>query len=500
METNLTYTPSPQEYAAIYARKSNRMESNSLESQITVAKKRVNELGLFVYDEFRDEESATKYHPLHRPGFKALLYAAKEGKFKTLIVFRRDRLARNVENYLEIRNIFKSLGIKIIYSNEGEFQASDSYISNFIENIIMAVDELEPSILHERILAGKREKRLSGVVDGALPFGLKKIDGTGEIIHIQSKADIIKKMFKLFMSLEITEDIFSNLLKEISPLYKVATGKPLQKPILKKFIANPKYAGLLQANPKESLTEIVTYKGDKLEVDETKFIIATNLKGIITPSEWFEVLKKYFLITDAENIIPSDPNDIFQNLLYCKKCSEKINLYNDKVYQCRHGCSYFDKDVLQTNLLRKITFDIFDSENFTIYQTKQKQSYDRDIKSLESELNSIKTAQKSIIKDMVSSKKLETNRNDLKSLLEDEKHKNNQLFELQRQYIDKEITIEELQTFDQQVNYSALILQLMESRDYAKIMLSNIIKSITISGSKEENLFEEDNRIIDYNS
>lgn len=40
-----------------------------------------------------------------------------EGKFKTLVVFRRDRLARRVEDLIDIKNFFKNHDIKIIYSN-----------------------------------------------------------------------------------------------------------------------------------------------------------------------------------------------------------------------------------------------------------------------------------------------------------------------------------------------------------------------------------------------
>lgn len=500
MNSNLSYTPLPEEYAAIYARKSNRMDSNSIESQINIAKKRINDLGLFVYDTFDDKESATKYHPLHRPGFKALLYAAKEGKFKTLIVFRRDRLARNVDNYLEIRNIFKNLGIRIIYSNEGEFQSSDSYISSFIENIILAVDELEPSIVNERVLSGKREKRLKGEVDGIMPFGLDKNEETGIITHVKEEADIIKDIFNLFMSFEENKSIFNKIQNVIIPKYENITDRKLDKVFIKKILTNPKYGALIKVTPSEPFAEIFNYNGDLLELDESKFIVANNLEEIINRKAWFEAQKKYFLITEAENFIPSDPKDIFQNLIYCRKCNEKIKLYNNSSYQCKNKCSYFDKDVLQTNLLRKITFDIFDSDNFTKYQNERKQKFDKDIKSKEAELNMIKTLQEKVIKDIVDKKSLKINRNDLKILLKKEKDKKEELHKLQRQYIDKEITVDELKSFNQDVNYSALILQLMQSQDYAKIMLSNIIKNIRISGSKEENLFEKDNRIINYNS
>ena len=117
-KTSDNYTPAPHEYAAIYARKSTKLENNSIPSQIEIAKRKIEENNLFLYDIYYDEESATKYHPLHRQGFKKLLYDAEMNKFKTVIVYRRDRLARRVENLLEIKQKFKELGIKIIYSND----------------------------------------------------------------------------------------------------------------------------------------------------------------------------------------------------------------------------------------------------------------------------------------------------------------------------------------------------------------------------------------------
>jgi DNA invertase Pin-like site-specific DNA recombinase len=114
-------SPEPEEYAAIYARKSTKLENNSLKSQASLAREEIKKRNLFVYDVYEDEESATKYHPMHRPEFKRLLYDAMNGKFKTLVVFRRDRLARKVEDLIDIKNFFKKHGRKIIYSNYGEY-------------------------------------------------------------------------------------------------------------------------------------------------------------------------------------------------------------------------------------------------------------------------------------------------------------------------------------------------------------------------------------------
>ncbi|WP_066617827.1 recombinase family protein [Clostridium magnum] len=72
--------PTPEEYAAIYARKSTKLENNSLISQASLAREEIKKRNLFVYDVYEDEESATKFHPMHRPGFKKLLYDAMYGR------------------------------------------------------------------------------------------------------------------------------------------------------------------------------------------------------------------------------------------------------------------------------------------------------------------------------------------------------------------------------------------------------------------------------------
>ena len=102
-ESEETYTPEAIDMAAIYARISGKGNSNSIATQIELAKDLLFEKKLVLYEVYTDEESATKL-PFHeRPGFKKLLADARLGNFKTVIAFRRDRLARNFEDFKEIK-------------------------------------------------------------------------------------------------------------------------------------------------------------------------------------------------------------------------------------------------------------------------------------------------------------------------------------------------------------------------------------------------------------
>ena len=84
-----------------------------------------NEVYIRNYDQeqvltFQDYDvSATKLKINERPALKRLLKAIEEGKIKTLIVYDRDRLARDVYEYVFIVKLCYKYGVEVIYTATG---------------------------------------------------------------------------------------------------------------------------------------------------------------------------------------------------------------------------------------------------------------------------------------------------------------------------------------------------------------------------------------------
>jgi len=83
-----------------------------------------------------------------REGLSALLINARTGRFKHVIVYKYDRLARNVRELLTILETLKSLGITVHSATEPI--PADTVSGKFLLTMLMATTEYEMLIKRER--------------------------------------------------------------------------------------------------------------------------------------------------------------------------------------------------------------------------------------------------------------------------------------------------------------------------------------------------------------
>lgn len=109
---------------------------------------------------------------VHRPELEKLLNKLQSGD--TLIVTKLDRLARNVQEGIEvIKELFKR-GIKVYVLNVGLLE--NTPMGNFFITTLLAVAELERSMIIERMQAGKEIARTkNGYREGKPPVPKEKV-------------------------------------------------------------------------------------------------------------------------------------------------------------------------------------------------------------------------------------------------------------------------------------------------------------------------------------
>lgn len=430
------YIPEAVDMAAIYARISGKRNSNSIATQIELAKDLLLEQELILYEVYTDEESATKL-PFHeRPGFKRLLADAKSGKFKTVIAFRRDRLARNFEDFKEIKNIFTKNNIQILFSNKGEYQSNGDVMANFIENIIISMDEFEAALINERTAAGIIEKKERGEYQHGrnLPYGFetkaKEISARKKYTEykpIKNQASFIKWVYDSFLK---TDDTYTmdSLLSDAS----IKDGPKevyIRKNILD-IIENPVYAGYMFKKGVKRNVKTIFYRDKetgKIEIDLEKhnntLAVCSNVTPIIDTEVWHNALIKRMETykEQTEHI----QNYLFKDMLYCgnEGCtSRKITLIARKYYRCgTKSCFSIRKETIENNLLEKIVADIVTTNNAEGYinakingLANSSQNYSRELKSLSRVISKA-------IKQYIKSPKDESTSEKLKSLVCKEK-------------------------------------------------------------------------------
>lgn len=369
----------PQNYAAIYARQSNLKTSNSLSSQILKGQELALKNNLLIYKTYAEKISATESYFTERKEFNQLILDAKAGFFKTVIVFKRDRLARRIEDFLEIKKIFKTLGIKILYSNEEEFQGNDTHISDFIENIIMAVSEFEPKNIKSRTEEGRKKKREKGEYYGKPPFGYEAIKGNSTINsnsndeRIVSKykinnneAHIVKTIFQIFVEneeIKTTKDI-SNKLLELN----ITLPQNLNESKIRSIINRPVYAALqtISLDYKYNNFRLIDKDNNLIPIELKYFHNCTNVDKIINKETWLKAVYKWIKLHPNERRVKKKRRKkkyLFKDILYCSNCGNKITLSGES-YSCKtKGCTRVKKDILIKTLLTKLLYNLLNEEN-----------------------------------------------------------------------------------------------------------------------------------------
>jgi site-specific DNA recombinase len=494
--------PTPEEYAAVYARKSTKLENNSLSSQAALARQEIQKRNLFLYDIYEDEESATKFHPMHRPGFKRLIYDAEQGKFKNLIVFRRDRLARRVEDLIEIKKFFKKYGVKIIYSNQGEYQYDENnYLSSFIENIIISVDELEPTILSERIAAGKQEKRKRGEYASKVPYGYKSIKDASSnrlIVQDENKAKVVKAIFEGFLEEVNNEADLEKLIRQLSETYKNEVN--INYTEVSRILLRPLYGGLILLNPENHKSETSKCdKNDDYHVDKGSYVKCVEIQEPIVESEkWYASLAKWKKIIMKDDVIEDEVKEdyIFKGKLKCKKCKEPIFLMkNTHNFRCAKGCTIIEESQLDEFLLNKIITHIINNANLEdIYQKKLKQINNK-ISIMQEDIDRFKSLENNTMYNLLQcfSQDGKTNYKDLIIYIDQELEKTKEIDKYKEKSVKMKNIIERLYNIQNLEDSNISISILKNKPDLTMEIVNSLVKEIQIRCNKDVNINDAGN-------
>lgn len=153
----------PYIYAAIYGRKSHTLDNNSREVQIEKCKERLCEENLILYKCYFEEVSATKKFTYKRKEYSKLLQAAKDGCFKTLIIYSLDRLIRNSDDWIETKRVLDKYNIGLIICDRPRDFDMDSVEGQIIISMLVSNAVNEPKRIKERTSNGRRIQRENGI-------------------------------------------------------------------------------------------------------------------------------------------------------------------------------------------------------------------------------------------------------------------------------------------------------------------------------------------------
>ena len=239
------------EMIAIYSRKSKFTgKGESIGNQIELCKDYVRNMYGEDYVErcvvFEDEGFSGGN--LKRPDFQKMMGEVRKRKFKAIVVYRLDRISRNISDFTGLIDELNKLDVSFVSIRE-QFDTSTP-MGRAMMFIISVFSQLERETIAERIRDNMHELAKTGRwLGGNAPTGFKSepvskvtVDGktrkSFKLVPIPEEAEIPKMIFDLYTETDSLTAVEAEMLRR---RIKTKQGKDFTRFAIKAILQNPVY-------------------------------------------------------------------------------------------------------------------------------------------------------------------------------------------------------------------------------------------------------------------
>jgi site-specific DNA recombinase len=314
-----------------YYRSSTKLQENSIDTQRDRAHTYAREHVVAIHKEYIDDgKSARKTKVSERQGMTELIEAIRAGQVGTVLVYKRDRLARNAVEYMEFYRLCRKHDVEIRFTARNEFPVYYTPLGEFIELIMAGMVQHEAEQIAERLSNTHLKNFLERkTIAPSLPYGLKKVnrDGKAAIAYVnESVRRDIATIYRAFIEMKPQtmkefEDYLRDHLKLIRQPWEPKKGKdrksmkrksrgprPWKSQEIINLITNSIYMGIHRR----------TFAGETYTVDRRE-----ECEPAVTESEWLEANKLIarFLPIRRENPIYTF---LLEHIIVCKDCGKSL--------------------------------------------------------------------------------------------------------------------------------------------------------------------------------
>lgn len=214
---------------------------------------------------FSDEGLSGTLLPNQRPSLQELIHTCKENNIDSVVVYKLDRIARDlmVQLYIEEQLLIQDTTIMSV--QEGDLSGNDPMTIAF-RQMIGVFAELEKNTIVSRLTNGKATKAKGGNKPcGKAPFGYKWSHETNTIVIDPIETPIVKELF----SVAYNRYGFQEIANEMNKRKKYnRNGKEWSRQSIRVILNNNFYAGIL------------IHQGEEIDGHHEKLIDLETLKYI----------------------------------------------------------------------------------------------------------------------------------------------------------------------------------------------------------------------------
>ncbi|MFB7138906.1 recombinase family protein [Gottfriedia sp. NPDC056225] len=320
-------------------------QKNSLEMQrshcLEYAKQRD-----WIVDEVYNEGkcSARKTDMKERLQLTRLLNDCKKGTIGRILIFKRDRLARNVEQYLDILNQIRLCKVELHFAADNEPPLFGGVASDLIESLLAGIAEYEGNNIVRRLINSKKTAAGEGRwAAGSYPYAyIKKNEDQPGVLKIDSSKERIVKALYALAKIELCTKKVVDFKAFYETVQKKKLLKQLDEKQVWKILTQPLHKGVMSQT-----------------IDGEEYNRAAPDLLIVTVDSWEEVNDALSLMKPPSGVEKKSEEDevIVPKLVgiaHCASCGEPF-VATPKMYKCKtKGCKNsphierVDQDVLFT--------------------------------------------------------------------------------------------------------------------------------------------------------
>lgn len=456
----------------------------SIEMQKDHVKMLAKENNLLIEDEYCDDEtSARKTKVEERRQMSRLLADIEKGKIKTLLVYSRCRLARNVHQYMQIYKALNDKKIEVLFAGEHEFPMLYTMEAELIERIMASFNQHEADNLVKKLKDAKRTKARQGLhAVGPISFGYEPDsdkDGDWRIIPEEAKA--IKEIYELFLHEDFESlNQFVDLVNERGYRFK---GK-------KEWT---------YGNVRNGLRNVI-YKGTRKYKDDIEDLaIAVPHLKIVDDDVWDQVQNKLLIFTRESAEEEEEIFFLLKGLITCTECQQvlkakKVQSKGQKIgiYQCTdHPKIKYNHELLEQEVILKANkfFDEILSPDIKNFLIKMKESQAKIYGTLENELEKVKTKLKNQIGNefdvIINVEDVSDLPRGIKETLDELEQTSRSRERFQDKFFDLKETLKELNDFHEEFQETIEIIQPNMDKEMVQELLQDIVEGIYAYNEKE---------------
>ena len=283
-----------------------------------------------------------------RPDYQRMMARVRTGEFSHLLVWKIDRISRNLLDFAAMYAELKKLGIVFVSKNE-QFDTS-SAMGEAMLKIILVFAELERNMTSERVSAVMLSRANDGIWNGGkVPFGYAYDKDSKQFSIIEDEAQVVLHIYDLYESVKSLTTVAKSLNEKG---VRSRTGKPWNPTTVRTMLTNPFYAGTYRYNYRDESSKSFTVK------DKDEWVLVLDHHPAIVTPERQEIIATMLqskqrgwagagMTYQRKNI------HIFAGLLKCGCCGytmiaspdrERSDGWRPSVYKCSRQRRFGDCD------------------------------------------------------------------------------------------------------------------------------------------------------------